>query len=118
MTQSSEQRFLDFLKVADSPDLVQGTTDHYEDQPEIEPKHNIEPVNFTDTAQASSKDVREGVPGRLLQSKDQVLARERALVGAILNTRDFETSSINLKPVEKVSSPTLMERVLSTAGRL
>lgn len=111
MTQSAEERFLDFLKVAESPDLVPGTPDHYEEQPEIEPKHNTDAVTFTDTAQESSKDVREGVPGRLLNSKDQVLARERALVGNILSTRDFETSSINLKPVEKVSQPTLMEQV-------
>jgi hypothetical protein len=117
MTQPSEERFLEFLKRAET-ETIPGNSETYEDPAGLTHPPNTEAVTFSDTAQNSSKEVREGVPGRLLESKDQVLARERALVGAVLDTRDFETSSINLKPVEKVSSPTLLEQTLRTVGYL
>lgn len=91
-----------------------------EDPPGI-PEKNTEAVRFSDTAQESSKDGREGVMDRVLQHKSKSDVAERALVGAVLNTKDLETSSIQLKPVEKISHPrpsTLMEQVVRTTGRV
>ncbi len=110
---STEERFLEYLaKKADSEsvDLYPG--------PESEIPKVVEPITFSDAAQAENKLVREGVPDRLLPNKAKSDAAERAIVSAIFNTRDFETSSIQLKPVEKVSHLTLAEQVVRKFGRL
>lgn len=113
----SEKQFLDYVKSAEATptnedDSAKGKIEVYSDvsssieQPDV--------VEFSDTAQESSKDVREGVASRLLD-----LQRERGVIGNILP--QGETSSIQLKPVEKVSSrhaPTLMEQTLGLLGRV
>jgi hypothetical protein len=114
MSQTTEERFLDYIKQADSP--ADATV--YPDPAGIPPE-NTEAVRFSDVAQESSKDVREGVADRLLPMKSQSDAAERALVGYILPRG--ETSSIQLKSVEKVSFPrsqTLMEQTVGKLGFL
>ncbi len=113
MTQSSEAQLLDFLKKADSP----AEADVYPDPAGTEAP-NTEAVTFSDEAQETSQDVREGVVDRLFDHKSKSDVAERALVGAVLSEKDLETSSLQLQPVEKVSHPTLSERVLGTFGRL
>ena len=107
MSQTNEEIFLDYI--------TKKAEDVYPDPPGTEAP-NTEAVVFSDVAQESNKDVKEGVPDRLLENKGKSDAAERALVGNILP--QGETSSIQLKPVEKVSSPTLMEQTLKTVGFL
>jgi hypothetical protein len=105
----------EFLKVADSPAEMTVR----EDPPGI-PEENTEAVRFSDVAQESSKDSKEGVMGRVLDHKSKSDVAERALVGAVLDTKDLETSSLQLKPVEKVSHPrarTLLEETVAKLGR-
>lgn len=110
MPQTFESQFLDFIKSGE---------DVYQDPPgATEP--NSDAISFSDVAQDSNKEVKEDVPNRLLSQKSRSDAAERALVGAVLNTKDLETSSIQLKPVEKVSfqrSPTLLEDTVRKLGR-
>src|SRR5688572_10537978 len=98
MANQSEKQFLDFIKQSSS----EADMTVREDPPGI-PEENTEAIRFSDVAQESNKDGREGMPNRVLSQKAKSDAAERALVGAVLSTRDFETSSIQLKPVEKVS---------------
>lgn len=116
----------EFLKTAEDMETNKddstavGGTNLYKDPPGI-PEANTEPVRFSNTAQESSKDVREGVPGRLLSSPTTSNAAQRALIGAVLKEKDFETSNIQIKPVEKVSHPrsqTLLEQTLGKLGRV
>lgn len=126
MANQSEQAFLDYLskkaeETGSDIDMSNrvGTTNVYP-EPADAPERLTEPVHFSDAAQESSKDVRSGVPERVLSGKPSVDAAERALIGAVLTTRDFETSNISLKPVEKVSyarSSTLLEQTRSLLGR-
>lgn len=116
MTQTHEERLIAFLKEADAP----AEAEVYPDPTGI-PEERTEAVNFSDAAQESSKDVREGVADRLLAHKSNSDTAERALVGAVLSAKDLETSSIQLKPVEKVSfqrSQTLLEQTYGKLGRL
>jgi hypothetical protein len=56
----------------------------------------------------------------LLAGKPRADATQRSIIGAVLKTRDYETSSVQLKPVTKVSStrlPTPLERVTELLGR-
>lgn len=110
MSQTSEERFLDFIN--------KQAEDVYPD-PTGAPEQRTEAVEFSDKAQEISKDVKEGVPDRLLEHKSKSDSAERALVGNVLP--QGETSSIQLKSVEKVSAPrsqTLMEQTLKTVGFL
>lgn len=111
---TSETAFLDFFKKADSDAAmtVRESTEREDDRPAVE---------FSDVAQEGNKDTREGVTNRTIGSKSKSDVAEKALVGNILSTRDFETSNIQVKPVEKVSFPrslSLMETVLNRCGRL
>lgn len=113
---NSETDFLDFLKSADSKSDMTVR----EDSPGIEPE-STEAVRFTDVAQDGAKDTKEGVTSRVLAEKAKSDARERALIGSVLSTRDFETSNIQIKPVEKVSSQlptTLRDQVRNKLGRV
>jgi hypothetical protein len=115
MAKTSEDQLIDFIKAADS----KAEMTVREDPPGL-PEENTEAIRFSDVAQDGNKDTKEGVPERVLTSKPKTDAADRALIGAVLTTRDFETSSIHLKPVEKVSHPrqqTLLSRVVSLTGR-
>ena len=128
MVHPSEQALIDFLskgaestqtETDDDKRTAVGTTNVYPEPSDVPIRH-ADPVNFSDAVQDSSKDVRSGVSERVLSSKPSVDAAERALLGAVLTTRDFETSNISLKPVEKVShvrSQTLLEQTRSLLGR-
>lgn len=111
MAQTTENSLLDYLnKTAEDP---------YEELPGT-PEQGTGEISFSDVAQESNKDVKEGVTDRLFAQKSRSDAAERALVGAVLNTKDLETSSIQLKPVEKVSFPrsqTLLEQTVGKLGR-
>lgn len=114
MAKTSEEQFLDYVKQADS----EADVDVYKDPPDTT-SERTEAVEFSSTAQESSKEVREGVTDRLLPNKGRSDAAERALVGNILP--QGETSSIQLKPVEKISFPraqTLMEQTIGKLGRV
>jgi len=115
MAQTHEDPLTEFLKAADSTAEMTVRAD-----PPGIPEENTEPVHFSDVAQESSKDGREGVMDRVLDYKSKSDVAERALVGAVLNTKDLETSSLQLQPVEKVSHPrakTLLEATVATFGR-
>jgi hypothetical protein len=125
-------QLLDYLqKHADSAETVnaletnrdeptaRGSATVYPNAPDAAPN---DPANvaFSDAAQEVSKDVREGVVSRVLSSPATSNAAERELIKNVLKTRDFETSNIQIKPVEKVSYPrsqTLLEQVQSVMGR-
>ena len=111
MAQTSEEQFLSYIAKGAESEAPQV----YEDPPDT-PEQNTEAVVFSDVAQESSKDVKEGVLDRLLDHKDKSDSAARALVGNILP--QGETRSLQLKSVEKVSHPTLIEQTLRVAGRL
>lgn len=114
--QNSETDFLDFLKHADAPTDVAVRTDENEDT-----DTRTEAAQFSDVARESNQEGREDQPGRLLEHKRKSDVAERALVGAVLNMNDFETSNIQISPNEKVSHPrsvSLMETVVRKCGRL
>lgn len=110
-TKSSE--LLDFLKQSAESEMVVR-----EESESNEPVTDA--VNFSDVAQDGSIDTKAGVTNRIFAQKGKSDAAERALMGAVLNTRDFETSNIQIKPVEKVSfqrSESLRDRVIKKFGR-
>lgn len=116
MAQTHEEKFLEFLKHADAPAEMTVR----EDPPGI-PDPNTEAVNFSDAAQESNQDGRQGMADRVLSHKNKSDVAARALIGAVIDTKDYETSSVQLKPGEKVSfvrSPTLMQAAVSKFGRL
>lgn len=115
MAKTSEQSFLDYIKTAE-----EGEVTVREDPPGIPPQ-NTEAIRFSDAAQESNKDGKEEQAARLFDSKASADTANRALIGAVLDTRDFETSAVGLKPVEKISHPrqqTLMEKTRAVCGRI
>jgi hypothetical protein len=118
----SEQDFLTYLdKTSEALETndttsTSATAEVYSSQ-KSEECTDHEPVEFSDTAQSSSKDVREGVLDRVLIHTQ----KERALIGNILDGKSVETQAIQLRPVEKVSHPrsqTLMEQTRNLLNRV
>jgi hypothetical protein len=112
----SETQFLDFIKGAEAPKTdedapAETEVEVYPDQTsDIEAAE--EAVAFSDTAQESSKDVREGVARRLFPG----VQKERGVVGNILPRG--ETNSIQLGGSEKVSFPRSQTLTEKTRGLL
>lgn len=110
--ETSEESFINFLEKAGSEEM--------EIRPEPECGDDLPALSFSEVAQAGNKETR-GVLDNVLGSKSKSDAAEKALISNVLNTRDFETSNNQIKPVEKVSFPrsqSLMETVIRKCGRL
>lgn len=112
---------------ADEQESVDGTTQLYEDPPQVEttPPDDDNPQEHTTGAEEEHKKVRQGVLDNAFEGRGNADKADQALVSQNFShgaAGDFTTHSVHLqgRSVEKVSyprSPTLREQVRKITGQ-